>query len=153
MKKQKLLAVAIQIAATAHMEQFDKQGKAYILHPLHLMHQFLFDTELAIIAVLHDVLEDSDVSLEYLQSFGFSDRVLSALVLLTHKDSEDYDKYIEGICTNIDAIKVKRKDLKHNSDITRLKGVRPKDFERIAKYHKAFARLTKAKHEYYTKEK
>ena len=76
---------------------------------------------------------------------GMSARVLLGVDLLTHKPEESYEEYIEGVCTNYDTIRVKRKDLEHNSDITRLKGVGPKDLDRMVKYHKAFTRLTEAK--------
>lgn len=141
MNKQKQLAKAIEIATTAHSGQFDKGGKPYILHPLHLMNQLMFDVELATIAVLHDVVEDSEVAIGGLITAGFSDRVVSALELLTHLPDKSYEDYIEGICNNYDAIRVKRKDLQHNSDITRLKGVKPKDLARMEKYHKAFIKL------------
>ena len=148
LNKQEQLALAIKIAAAVHADQFDKGGKPYILHPLHLMSQLLFDTQLATIAVLHDVIEDSNgqVTATTLEDLGFSERVLCALELLTHDKEDDYIKvYIRGICANYDALRVKRKDLGHNSDITRLQGVRPKDLERIEKYHRAFILLGAAK--------
>ena len=70
-----------------------------------------------------------------------SQRVLDALALLTRTDDQKYESYIEGILQNRDAMKVKRADLRHNSDINRLKGVRPKDLERIEKYHRFFLRI------------
>ena len=115
------------------------------------MSQLLFDTQLATIAVLHDVIEDSDglVTIAILREEGFSLRVLVALELLTHDKADDYlEVYTKGICDNYDAIRIKRKDLEHNSDITRLKGVKPKDLTRIEKYHKAFIILGKAKENY-----
>lgn len=139
------LAEAIAIASIAHAEQFDKGGKPYILHPLKLMNQLLYDTELAIIAVLHDVIEDSDLTLEDLVISGFTDRVVDALELLTHNPEQSYEDYIEDICTNLDAITVKRKDLEHNSCITRLKGLTEKDTRRMIRYHKAFTRLGEAR--------
>ena len=139
------LALAISIAACAHLEQIDKSGKPYILHPLHLMGQLLYDPQLAAIAVLHDVVEDSDVTVSELCDLGFSHRVCKALLLLTHEPDITYEAYIDAIATNYDAIRVKRKDLQHNSDITRLKGVGPKDIARMEKYHKAFLTLTEAK--------
>lgn len=139
------LAKAISIAAQAHFGQVDKSGKAYILHPLHLMNQLMYDEELAIIAVLHDVVEDSDWELRDLAQAGFSERVINALSCLTHYSHNSYETYIEIICGNQDAITVKRKDLEHNSCITRLKGVRPKDLARIEKYHKAFLKLGEAR--------
>ena len=147
-ENQQLLALAIEIAARAHKNQFDKGGKPYILHPLHLMTQLLFDVELAIIAVLHDVIEDSAgaYTIESLQHLGFTDRVLRALELLTHNKGDDYlGVYIVNITKNYDAIRVKRKDLAHNSDITRLVGIREKDLARIAKYHQAYLMLEAAK--------
>ena len=147
----KMLDKAIVIATNAHEGQFDKGGKPYILHPLHLMHQLMFDIELAIIAVLHDVVEDSGYTIDDLRDDGFSERVTKALKLLTHVDGESYERYIDKIATNYDACRVKRKDLQHNSDITRLKGVRPKDLERVEKYHKAFIQLGEAKREFKNK--
>lgn len=138
MNKDEQLARAIMIAANAHFGQYDKGGKPYILHPLHLMNELLYDKELAAIAVLHDVTEDSDVTLEDLKIEGFSNRVIAALRLLDHDKKDTYEDYIEKIAKNIDAITVKRKDLEHNSRITRLKGIEQKDFRRIEKYSKAF---------------
>ena len=149
MDKQRQLAEAIRIAANSHRYQYDKGGKPYILHPMHLMNQLLFDTQLATIAVLHDVVEDDPAwTIDDLGQMGFSRRVLVALSDLTHTEGETYESYIENICGNYDAIRVKRKDLEHNSDITRLKGITEKDLARIEKYHKAFVRLTEAKREF-----
>lgn len=146
--QQAALAQAISIATEAHYGQFDRSGKPYILHPLHLMSQLLYDTKLATIAVLHDVIEDSQWTIMELTEKGFSGRILDAVHLLTHQPSDSYETYIEKIATNYDAIRVKRKDLEHNSDITRLKVVTKKDLDRIEKYHKAFTRLGKAKKEF-----
>lgn len=148
MNEQEQLSHAIDIASTAHRDQYDKGGKPYILHPLHLMTQLLFDVQLATIAVLHDVIEDSDMTIDKLSEIGFSQRVIDALELLTHKKDESYEQYIEAICTNYDAVRVKRKDLEHNSDITRLMGIEEKDLKRIEKYHRAFTRLSEAKKEF-----
>jgi hypothetical protein len=146
MNEMEQLATAIEIATKAHTGQFDKGGKPYILHPLHLMNQLMFDTQLATIAVLHDVIEDSQITMGYLLVEGFSSRVRGALDLLTHKDGDDYlETYIAGITTNLDAIRVKRKDLEHNSCITRLKGLSVKDALRVQKYHEAFTILGEAK--------
>ena len=75
MNQQEQLQAGIEIAVHAHKRQFDKGGKPYILHPIHLMNQLLFDSELATIAVMHDVIEDSEYTFKDLESFGFSDRV------------------------------------------------------------------------------
>jgi (p)ppGpp synthase/HD superfamily hydrolase len=138
-----MLAKAIDIASKAHLKQTDKAGKAYILHPLRLMFRLRTDDEeLMQIAVLHDVIEDSDWTLGELLDEGFTSRVISALQCLTHLPHEPYEDYIERIGNNIDAIYVKKEDLRDNSDITRLKGVTEKDLLRMQKYHKAFVRLT-----------
>jgi len=146
------LAYAITLAAETHLEQFDKGGSPYILHPLHLMNQLLFDKELAIIAVLHDIVEDSDgkITIKVLGLMGYSSRITDAILLLTHDNRDTYDQYINRICNskNLDAILVKRKDLEHNSDITRMKNkfeLEDEDVKRLIKYHKAFVRLTIAK--------
>ena len=157
------LSNAILLAAEAHVNQFDKGGKPYILHPLYLMHKLSYDPQLATIAVLHDVIEDSEDTmdelgvqraLQELRDAGYSERVVIALDLLTHRIGDDYmDDYIPGISTNIDAIRVKRKDLEHNSSITRLKKVTEnghdtissKHEERIVRYHRAFLILGEAR--------
>jgi len=139
------LAAAIELATESHTGQFDKGGNPYILHPLHVMNKLMFDKGLAIIGVLHDVIEDTDISFAKLTSMGFSRRTCEALVLLTHRPDDSYDAYIKKIATSYDAIKVKRKDLEHNSDITRLKGLRDKDFRRLEKYCKAFHYLGEMK--------
>ncbi len=146
LNKENQLMVAIGIATDAHHGQKDMSGMPYILHPIHLMHQLLFDLQLATIAILHDVVEDSkEWDIKRLRKTGFSERVLVALDLLTHVKDVPYMEYIEGIAGNHDAIRVKRKDLEHNSDITRLKGIRPRDIKRMEKYHKAFLYLGEAK--------
>lgn len=137
----KMLTKAIAIASEAHKNQLDKGGAAYILHPLRVMFQVQSDDpELMQIAVLHDVVEDSSWTLERLRKEGFSERVLDALTLLSRGD-EDYDIYIERIAQNHDAIMVKLSDLRDNSDISRLKGIREKDFERLKKYHRSYLKL------------
>ena len=141
-----MLGAAIGLAVKCHHNQYDRGGKPYILHPMHLMSQLMFDTELAIIAVLHDSVEDSGLTIDGLKQLGYSDRVCKAIDLLTHKDGDDYlSEYIANIATNYDALRVKRKDLEHNSDITRLKGVSMKDLERMRKYHTAFIMLGNAR--------
>jgi len=134
------LGQAIAIAAEAFKDKKDKGGKPYILHCLHVMNKMKYenDEELMIAAVLHDLVEDTDYTLADLQEIGFSRRVIDLLILLTHVTVISYDDYIFYISKNKDATKIKMQDLRHNSDITRLKGVRPKDLERMEKYHKAY---------------
>ena len=150
-----MLGKAIVIATKAHEGQFDKGNKPYILHPLHLMWQLMYDTELAIMGVLHDVIEDTkgkenEVTLDDIRQEGFSARVAHGLDLLTHnKEKDSYQRYIDKISTDYDATRVKRKDLQHNSDITRLPYKNEEDnhknITRIGKYQKAFIQLGEAK--------
>lgn len=136
------LATAIKIASAAFESKEDKGGQPYILHCLHVMHNIdPKDEDLRIIAVLHDLVEDTDWGLVDLKHAGFSMRVISAVNALTHKSDESYDAYIKRISLNEDARKVKLADLRHNSDIHRMKGLRKKDFDRLEKYHKAYAYL------------
>lgn len=95
-------------------------------------------------AVLHDIVEDcpNEFSFAKLTELGFSDRVVGILHLLTHNKATPYDEYIKAIAVNKDAVEIKLADLKDNSDITRLKGLRKKDIDRIEKYHRAFIYLS-----------
>jgi GTP diphosphokinase / guanosine-3',5'-bis(diphosphate) 3'-diphosphatase len=139
-----MLGRAIAIASSVHQDQKDKGGHAYILHPIRIMMRLRTDDEeLMQIAILHDTIEDSEWTVEQLRKEGFSERVCGALEVLTHIKSDSYEEYIKKISINHDAVVVKLEDLRDNSDITRLKGLRPKDFERIEKYHKAYTFLSK----------
>lgn len=136
------LSKALQIATEAHFNKTDKGGHSYILHPLRIaMRLRTHDEELMSIAIMHDTIEDSAVTFEDLKGFGFSDRVISALRLLTHQKGQSYDEYIGAMQHNLDALKIKREDLRDNSDITRLKGVTEKDIKRMEKYQRSFLRV------------
>lgn len=138
-----MLGIAISIAAQAFETKEDKGDRPYILHCLWVMSRVdQSDDELMAIAVLHDVVEDTDYTFETLREHGFSDRVIKALDCLTHRENEPYGNYIRRVATNSDAIKVKMADLRHNSDITRMKGLRDKDIKRIEKYHRAYSFLS-----------
>lgn len=138
-----MLAQAIMIATQAFVDKLDKSGKPYILHCLRVMNNVEDDEELKIIAVLHDLIEDTDMTINDLRNLNYSNRVLQALELLTHEAYVDYDVYIKLISNNKDATKVKLADLKDNLDPTRLKGLTKKDHERIEKYHRSFVYLSK----------
>lgn len=137
-----LLAKAIALASEKHLGQFDKGGKPYILHPIKVMHYVKTDDmEIMAIAVMHDVVEDTDITFADLISMGFTDRVISALRLLTKMPGQSHREYVDGIKTNTDAIRVKLADLRHNSDIRRLKGITDKDVARLKKYNEMFLEL------------
>ena len=136
------LARAIEIAASSHSDQFDKGGNPYILHPLWVMDRVRhLGEEYMIVAVLHDVVEDTYWTIGDLVKEGFSQNVINALIMLTHDNESSYDDYIKAISTDPIAKAVKLRDLEHNTKITRLKGLRKKDFDRLEKYHKAYVYL------------
>ena len=114
----KLTRLASKIAYKAHEGQTDKAGVPYIFHPIHIAEQM--DTEAScIVALLHDVVEDSDITIDYLSKY-FSEEIMVALKILTKSETDDYIEYIKRVKTNKLATKVKLKDLEHNKDLTRL---------------------------------
>ena len=127
---------AMKLCFEAHKEQVDKTGLPYVFHPFHLAEQ-MQDEETTICALLHDVIEDTDYTLDDLKNMGFSNSVLEALALLTHDDEVPYMDYVKMIATNEIARAVKIADLKHNSDLTRLDKISEKDLERCQKYAEA----------------
>lgn len=140
------LSRMLELAASRHAGQFDKGGMPYILHPLKVMHYLKTDDEeLMCIALGHDLLEDTfktvDDGVAVLTYHGMSDRIISGILALTKKPGEPFDDYKERVKANPDAVRVKLCDLRHNSDIRRLKGVRAKDIERIEKYHRFYMEL------------
>lgn len=140
------LALAIKIAAEGHLNQKDKGGNPYILHPLKVMHYLKTDDfQLMAIAALHDVVEDTDVTAADLVLLGFSNRVKDAVVLLTKTPNQTPEEYFNRLSQNYDAVRVKLADLRHNSDVRRLKGLTDKDLLRVRKYHDMYLRLTKMK--------
>lgn len=134
------LETAIGLACKVHLGQRDKAGQAYILHPLRLMLKLANDDE-RIAAVLHDVVEDGDVSLDDLRQMGYAEPVVAAIDCLSRRPEETYEQFIERIALNPLASRVKMEDLKDNMDLTRLGAVEDKDLERIGKYHRALMYL------------
>ena len=130
---------AIKLAYKAHKDQYDKAGLPYITHPLHLA-EATSDEYATIVALLHDVVEDTDITLDDLAK-EFPKEVIDALKLLTHQKSIPYMDYVAKIKTNDIARAVKIADLKHNSDLTRLDNITDKDLERIKKYQEALKLL------------
>lgn len=124
------------LATNAHAGQYDKGGMPYILHPLKVMHYLKnADEEQQCIALGHDIVEDCGVTYADLKEQGFTDRIIDGIRALTKVPGETYDEYKEKVFANEDAMRVKMADLRHNTDIRRLKGVTEKDIRRMAKYH------------------
>jgi (p)ppGpp synthase/HD superfamily hydrolase len=135
-KRGEMLDKMLVIVTNAHHGQFDKGGTPYILHPLKVMHYLKSDDEeLQCMALGHDVVEDTKVTYKDLRDAGISERVIEGIRALTKVPGETLDEYKARVFANKDAMMVKRADLRHNSDIRRLKGVTHKDLERMAKYH------------------
>lgn len=132
----KLTKKAMKIAFEAHKDQTDKSGIPYIYHPIHLAEQ-MNDEQTTCVALLHDVVEDTDITLSDLRSEGFPEPILEALRLMTHDKTVPYMDYVRKIKANPIARKVKLADLKHNSDLSRLDVVDEKARERAEKYRKA----------------
>ena len=119
--------------------KYDKGGMPYVLHCLKVMHYIKSDDEeLQCIALGHDLVEDTDVTYHQLREMGFSERIIEGIYSMTKQPGRTQEEYLEQVKSNPDAIRVKLADLRHNSDIRRLKGVTEKDIKRIEKYHKMF---------------
>lgn len=134
-KKGEMLNTMLVIATNAHAGQFDRGGNPYILHPLKVMHYLKStDEELMCMALGHDVIEDTSVTYKDLRDAGISERVIVGIRALTKQPGQTYEEYKEGVFASEDAMRVKMADLRHNTDIRRLKGVTEMDIARIAKY-------------------
>lgn len=131
---------ALKLCFNAHKDQLDKSGLPYVFHPFHLADQ-MNDENTTIVALLHDIVEDTDYTLKDLREMGFNEEVLGAIELMTHGDDVPYMDYVAKIKENPIAKKVKLADLRHNSDITRLDTITQKDLDRAEKYKKAILLL------------
>ena len=134
--KQSQSEKAYEIAKRAHLGQVDKAGEDYIKHPEKVASFVKTDEEKAV-AYLHDVIEDTELTLEDLHEYEFSKEVIEAVDIITKKKGEDYQSYLNSVKKNKLARAVKLADLRHNSDLTRLTKVTEKDIERKEKYQKA----------------
>lgn len=133
---------ALKLCFDAHKNQVDKSGLPYVFHPFHLA-EGMTDEATTLVALLHDVVEDTDYTFEDLAQMEFGDEIIEALKLLTHGDGVDYMDYVRAIKSNPIARAVKLADLTHNSDLTRLDKVDDKALERRNKYLEAYELLTK----------
>lgn len=140
MKKGEALGKMIDLAVERHAGQFDRSGKPYILHPIAVMMLLGADAdeELQCIAIGHDVIEDTSTTYAELRELGFSERIVEGIRRLTKVPGQSYEEYQEEVLGSVDSMLVKKADLRHNTDLTRLKGVRDKDIERNVKYMKFY---------------
>ncbi len=131
---------AIEIAVSAHKGQKQRNGLPYVLHPLTLMFA-VSSVEAKIVAVLHDVVEDSTWELEDLRTEGFSESAIQAIDCLTHREGEEYEAYIERVSSDDIAKEVKLADLTDNMNLRRIPDLNPRDLSRLERYHQAWLRL------------
>ena len=131
---------AMKLCFAAHRDQTDKSGLPYVFHPIHLAEQ-MTDEETTVVALLHDVVEDTQYTLSDLGDMGYPSAVLEAIALMTHDDSVPYLEYVAKIKQNPIAKAVKLADLRHNSDLTRLDVVDERAIARAEKYAAAIRLL------------
>ena len=131
---------AMKLCYEAHKDQVDKSGLPYVFHPAHVAEQ-MTDEATTIVALLHDVVEDTDYTLEDLAAEGFGKDILEAVALMTHEDDVPYLDYVAKLKDNPIARAVKLADLAHNSDLSRIGEVDDEIRKRLEKYKKATALL------------
>ncbi|MCR5704216.1 MAG: GTP pyrophosphokinase [Eubacterium sp.] len=133
---------AMKLMFEKQKNQVDKSGLPYIFHPFHVAEQMKNEVT-TIVALLHDLLEDTEVTVAELEQMGFTKEVTDALKTLTRTKTENYFDYIRRIGENPVARAVKIKDLEHNMDLTRLEQISERDLERLEKYKKSYQYLMK----------
>ena len=132
---------AIELAVKHHKGQVDKAGQPYILHPLRLMQNMKNEID-QIVAVLHDIVEDTPVTLEELKERGFSLDIVNAVDCLTKRENESYNQFIDRVCEDAIASRVKLADLEDNMDLSRLAEIKEEDRARLEKYQSAHDKIT-----------
>lgn len=131
---------AMKLCYEAHKDQVDKSGLPYVFHPAHVAEQ-MTDEATTIVALLHDVVEDTDYTLEDLAAEGFEKEILEAVALMTHEDDVPYLDYVAKLKNNPIARAVKLADLAHNSDLSRIGEIDEETRKRLEKYKKTIALL------------
>ena len=146
-KSKDLVYKSLEIVTRLFNDKEDKGGQPYVIHLLKVYSGVSEYTE-KVCALLHDVVEDTDISYNDLSEVGFSSKVIEILRILTKIKGEDYRDYIKRITDsgNVHAMNIKLADLKHNMDISRIKNPTTNDYERISKryepaYHKILDKL------------
>lgn len=147
-----MLENAIILASSAHKDQLDKAGAPYILHPLRCMMEILSTTgdyEMAAAMVMHDVVEDTNVSIQNMRELNlFNSRIIQLVNYLTRKEGESYTEFIRRCSTNVDASRLKMADLNDNKNLDRLSEITEKDIARWEKYSKAYILLDRVVREH-----
>ena len=131
---------ALKLCYEAHKDQVDKTGVPYVFHPFHVAEQ-MKDEATTVVALLHDVVEDTDYTLDDIAAEGFGQDIVDAVALMTHEDDVPYLDYVAKLKSNPIARAVKLADLAHNSDLSRLGEIDLETRKRMVKYEKAAALL------------
>ena len=137
-----LIDKAALICVTKHQGQRDKAGAAYFQHPMRVAMKCEKDEE-KIVALLHDTIEDTDVTPEWLKQQGFSDEIVEAILSVTRKHGEDYQEFVARAKKNPIGRIVKIHDLEDNLNVLRLSEITPEMAARLTKYLKALESLKK----------
>ncbi len=132
-----LYDLALQIATKAHEGQKDKSGYEYIMHPIRVAERCK-DTRAKIVALLHDTIEDTFVTTDYLRKQGFPDEIIEGVLSVTKREGESYDEFVRRAAENPLGKEVKKADLEDNIDIRRLKELTDEDVGRLRKYLRAW---------------
>jgi GTP diphosphokinase / guanosine-3',5'-bis(diphosphate) 3'-diphosphatase len=135
-----LLITAIALAKKSHQNQFDKAGKPYINHPIRVMNS-VESYEEKIVAILHDAIEDSDLTLTDLVELEFPIGIVEAIEAITKRNGEDYEAYLQRVMANAIALRVKIADMQDNMNIDRISNPTEKDWQRLQKYQATLPRL------------
>lgn len=135
---------ALRIAIRAHEGQQDKSGREYVMHPIRVAERCK-DTRAKIVALLHDTIEDTDVTIEYLRKEGFPEEIIDAVLSVTKQDGENYEDFVRRAAKNAIGKGVKIADLEDNMDIRRLIEIKEEDVARLRKYLSAWQYLINSK--------
>ena len=136
-----LVDFALKIAIRAHEGQKDKSGREYVMHPIRVAERCK-DPKAKIVALLHDTLEDTDVTMEYLREQGFPEEIVEGILSVTKHEGETYEEFVRRASKNPIGKEVKKADLEDNMDIRRLKEITDEDVKRLRKYLRAWQYLT-----------
>lgn len=135
---------ALRIAIRAHEGQQDKSGREYMMHPIRVAERCK-DTRAKIVALLHDTIEDTDVTIDYLRKEGFPEEIIDAVLSVTKQEDENYEDFVRRSAKNAIGKEVKIADLEDNMDIRRLKEIKEEDVARLRKYLSAWQYLINSK--------
>lgn len=140
MNYNELCDLALQIAIRAHEGQKDKSGHDYIMHPIRVAERCT-SPKAKIVALLHDTIEDTDVTTDFLREQGFPEEIIEGVLSVTKREGETYEDFVRRAAQNPIGKEVKKADLEDNMDVRRLKEITDKDVERLRKYLRAWRYL------------